>query len=316
MSKLQKTLRSFLHEAYLRKRVFFVIHLIVSCFLYWDHLGPEFLTEQNPQLLEWKTQFTHLFYLCYIILSSGLIVSHYSTLQLRLMLIPFLAFFTTFICIFTSIQLNWNPYETTIQSTAETYFSLAKFYSHIFIPILATAPLWICLELMFVGPAIRMSYVQKSFSTLTQYAIRSQSSSSSKETLDVLLLEDDITSADPLLKLYRKINLSCQHVSTIEEAEDIFEQQKDQLQILMLDIFIRVVDPSFPRTGLDWLRELNQEYPKGQRNFIVVIYTGHREILDKETLAMVDHVLPKPWNPREYLQYLADCKIFKVKNHA
>jgi CheY-like chemotaxis protein len=232
------------------------------------------------------------------------------------MLIPLTALCTSLFCLFISKSLAWTPNLPLAETDTLSYFELTKFYGTIFIPILAMAPLWICLELMFVGPAIRLSYVQKSFSTLTQYAIRSQTSTQSKTSLDVLLLEDDITSADPLLKLYKKIDLSCQHVSTIEEAEELFNQHNEHLKILMVDIFIRVVDPNFPRTGLDWLRELNQKYPKGNRDFIVIVYTGHQEILDKETLTMIDHVLPKPWNPREYLQYLAERGIFKVKKNA
>lgn len=259
---------------------------------------------------------SHLFYLTYIISTSILILSKISTLQFRLMLIPWTAFLTALVSLFVASALGWVPNDFNTDSLTSNHSLLLSFYGFIFVPILATAPLWICLELMSRGPAIQLSYVQKSFSTLTQYAMRSQPSTESKGSLDVLLLEDDITSADPVLKLYKKIGLSCQHVSTIEDGEDLFEQHKEKLKILMLDIFIRVVDSNFPRTGLDWLRELDKDHPKGQRNFVVVVYTGHHEILDKDTLAMVDHVLPKPWNPREYLQYLADCGIFKVKKHA
>lgn len=124
----------------------------------------------------------------------------------------------------------------------------------------------------------------------------------------VLLVEDDLACASLVLKFFKKAQLSCQHVDTISAASKTFAEISPQLKILILDLFVRVENAKDRRTGAEWLEELQANYPKGQRHFLIIVTTGHVEQLGTRA-ALADLVLQKPWSPTELLVYLQQKNV-------
>lgn len=132
------------------------------------------------------------------------------------------------------------------------------------------------------------------------------------KSASVLLIEDDLSCATLAMKFCKKAGLQCRHVDTLKDAMRAFVDIYPQLQVVILDLFVRVEDANDRRTGADWLNKVNQKFPKGKRKFLVVITTGHPEQLgDKAELA--DMVLAKPWDPQQFKDFLTQHQIIKTK---
>jgi CheY-like chemotaxis protein len=125
---------------------------------------------------------------------------------------------------------------------------------------------------------------------------------------DILLLEDDIASATLVMKFLRKCKLSCIHVETISAARDTCEKANFKFKALIIDCFVRVESADDRSTGIDWVEEINQAFPSDQREFTLIMITGHPEQLgDRAKLA--DLVMKKPWDPKHFLEFLKSKSI-------
>jgi CheY-like chemotaxis protein len=127
---------------------------------------------------------------------------------------------------------------------------------------------------------------------------------------DVLLVEDDLAGAALVLKFCKKLKLQCVHVESLDEAKVIFDKHQDRLRLILLDHFVRVLDAKTngPKTGAEWAKELNHNFPKGDRFFHIAILTGHTHLLN-ELSQEADIVLQKPWDPKELFRYLKQNNI-------
>jgi CheY-like chemotaxis protein len=128
---------------------------------------------------------------------------------------------------------------------------------------------------------------------------------------DVLLVEDDLACAALVLKFCRKLKLECHHVESLDQAQEFFKKQQDTLRLLILDNFVRVGATSSdhaPKTGSEWAKQLQQQFPKDDRSFHVAILSGHTHLL-AELGEYADIVLQKPWDPKQLFRFLKDHNI-------
>jgi len=287
------------------------IHILITSVLYsiqgYRLHGVEVNHKESIVLL-------HGYYLSTLVVIGYWIYFKRFTLQMRLMMVPTWTIAIALASIFVSFILikmvgadHQNSVETSGQLFARLYQDSCESHGVSF--TLSLLPL--CMFLMFHGSKLHQSTMEKSHHQLLTYAEQKRESER-HQSCDVILLEDDLASANPILKLFNKIKLNCKHYENIEEAEQQFEANAESLKVIMIDIFVKVIDHDFPRTGLDWLRAINSKYPKGKRPFFLIVYTGHKEVIDEEILLMIDYVLPKPWQPRDFLQYLSDVGLFKL----
>ncbi|MBF0199592.1 MAG: hypothetical protein HQL32_17885 [Planctomycetes bacterium] len=122
---------------------------------------------------------------------------------------------------------------------------------------------------------------------------------------DVLLVEDDLSCASLALKFCNKLKLECVHVESLGEAEECLDRYMGSLRLLLLDNFVRIDDrcKSGCKTGSEWAKLLNEQYPRDKRRFSIAILSGHTHMF-KELAEEADVVLQKPWDPRELFKYL------------
>jgi CheY-like chemotaxis protein len=132
----------------------------------------------------------------------------------------------------------------------------------------------------------------------------------SSRKAEVLIVEDDLACANLALKFCKKIGKRCIHEDTIAAADKSFNDLKGQLQLILLDLFVRVESNGDRRTGAEWLAEISKTYPKGNRNFLVIITTGHPEQLGEQA-DLADRVLPKPWSPKELQAFLVENALIE-----
>lgn len=133
-----------------------------------------------------------------------------------------------------------------------------------------------------------------------------------KGSANILLVEDDIVCATNVLDFCSLCNLSCHQVDTISAAEKYVEIQPDTLQLIILDIFVRVDQDGDVRNGMDFLSDLEKSNPKATRSFKVIILSGHTHMLG-EKAELADLFLQKPWNPIELKEKLIEWNIIKNK---
>jgi len=119
---------------------------------------------------------------------------------------------------------------------------------------------------------------------------------------DVLLIEDDIECSSVILKFCKKLKLKCRHVETVSEARAILDKHNDSLKLILSDIFVRVESEDKRETGLDFVEEIENKYPKASRSFIVILTTGFSEVAEGNCQA--DYILQKPWNAIELKEIL------------
>jgi CheY-like chemotaxis protein len=120
---------------------------------------------------------------------------------------------------------------------------------------------------------------------------------------EVLVVEDDLACANLAIKFCKKVGKKCVHEDTITGADRAFQELEGQIQLILLDLFVRVESEHDRRTGAEWLDEIAKSYPKESRPFRVVITTGHPEQLG-EKADLADMVLAKPWNPADLKSFL------------
>jgi len=122
---------------------------------------------------------------------------------------------------------------------------------------------------------------------------------------DVLLVEDDLVCATPVLKFCSKFKLKCLHVESLGKALLEFERWNNNLRLVILDNFVRVEagQERGCKTGIDWLQKLDIQYPKDKRHFSIIIISGHTLLLGDEG-QKADLVLQKPWEPAELYNFM------------
>jgi len=63
-------------------------------------------------------------------------------------------------------------------------------------------------------------------------------------------------------------------------------------------------------TGGEWLTEISSEFPLKERPFLVVITSGHTELLG-EAASLADLVLRKPYETRRLTEFLENKGLLK-----
>jgi CheY-like chemotaxis protein len=124
---------------------------------------------------------------------------------------------------------------------------------------------------------------------------------------DVLLIEDDLECSAVVLKFCKKLKLECRHVETVAQARSILNQYNDSLKLIISDIFVRVEDENNRETGLEFVVELEKEFPKASRDFIVILMSGFIEMA--KDCEQADYILQKPWNAMELRDILKKHNI-------
>ena len=173
------------------------------------------------------------------------------------------------------------------------------------IVMMALSPMLVPLDILMQIP---QKWKQEDMNNTDVNNYLAENKKQNKKDKDVLLLEDDIASAALVMKFFRKLKFSCTHVETLSAAQNAFLEQKEPYKVLILDCFVRIESVDDRRTGADWMEELNETYPKGQRDFLLIIITGHPEQLESRA-SMADLVLKKPWEPTELIQFLKEHSV-------
>lgn len=130
-----------------------------------------------------------------------------------------------------------------------------------------------------------------------------------KEEPEVLIIEDDISCAAPMLRFFKKLKLRCRHVKSISQAESLLEQFKFSIRLIILDNFVRTeeINPNY-KTGIEWAKFLQKEIKEDERTFKIVMITGHVQLL-KNVDGAVDIVLEKPWNPKDLHDFISEHQL-------
>jgi len=173
------------------------------------------------------------------------------------------------------------------------------------IVMMALSPMLVPLDIFMQIPQ-KWKQENLNFTDVNDYL--SENKKQSKKDSEVLLLEDDIASAALVMKFFRKLKFTCTHVETLSAAQNAFLGQKEAYKVLILDCFVRIESVDDRRTGADWMEELNKTYPKGKRDFVLIIITGHPEQLGSRA-SMADLVLKKPWEPSALIQFLKEHSV-------
>lgn len=172
--------------------------------------------------------------------------------------------------------------------------------------LLGFTPALIPIDMLLQWPAKMKAGNDTGHADVDEY-LREKKVISSKKA-EVLVIEDDLACANLALKFCKKIGKSCMHKDTIADADRTFKELDGQIQLILLDLFVRVESESDRRTGAEWLDELSKDYPKGKRSFLIVITTGHPEQLGSRS-DLADKVLAKPWSPVDLRAFLAEKNL-------
>ncbi|HOO77180.1 MAG TPA: hypothetical protein PLI51_01510 [bacterium] len=171
--------------------------------------------------------------------------------------------------------------------------------------IMAVTPLFIPLDILLQIPRLMLADVKTGIRSLDEYAREQKSHTRRAGTTDVLVVEDDISCAATAMHFFGAFGWKCRHVSTIAEADAFLRAHTTTLRVVLLDIFVRVGKGGDNRTGSQWLTEIASEFPAEKRGFLIVVVSGHTELLGKAS-GGADLVLQKPWDPRRLADFLQE----------
>ena len=178
--------------------------------------------------------------------------------------------------------------------------------------IMALTPLFIPLDILLQVPRLMISDIRTGIKALDGYVReRKLQTRLTGETI-VLAVEDDVYCAAAILSFARLQGLKCQHVSTISEAQGYLRAHQARIRLVILDLFVRVDRPCDTRTGKEWLLELGARFPREKRPFLIVVISGHTDLLG-EAAGAADLVLQKPWDPRRLEEFLRQRGIIANK---
>jgi len=178
--------------------------------------------------------------------------------------------------------------------------------------IMALTPILIPLDILMQLPKLMLSDVRTGIKTLDNYIREQKSHSRLGQPADVLVVEDDIVCATTVMNFCRNIGFRCYHVSTISEADEYLHYNISNIRFVVLDNFVRVDNYGNNMTGTEWLTEINAEFPLRERSFLVVITSGHTELLG-EAASLADLVLQKPWVPQHLVEFLKNKGVLKKR---
>jgi len=195
-----------------------------------------------------------------------------------------------------------HPEWADLDATVEGAFSLAPAAA----VIMALTPILIPADLVMQIPRLMIRDVRTGFRSVDDYVQAQETNVAGAEgPAQVLIVEDDIVCATTAVNFCTAVGLTCRHVAGVAEAESVLRRHLPVIKLVLLDNFVRVDDPRTPATGLDWLRSLAREFPRENRSFLVVMISGHAELLLPDAGQFADLVLQKPWSPAE-LRLLLD----------
>lgn len=173
--------------------------------------------------------------------------------------------------------------------------------------LLAITPILIPLDMLLQLPKKLTMSTEIEHHEINQYLQQTQSTKQHKN-IDTLLIEDDLTCSAVALNFCKKLKFKCAHVDTIQEARSLLKKHHQQLKVIMLDNFVRVESSDDRTTGSEWLEEIERDYPKKDRPFVIALMSGHTDILGEQK-KLADIVLKKPWKPSEFLKFLKEKGI-------
>ncbi len=181
--------------------------------------------------------------------------------------------------------------------------------------IMALTPIFIPLDILMQLPRLMLSDARTGIKTLDIYVRQRKAHAKISRPVEVLLLEDDIYCASTTLSFFRQIGLKCLHLSTVREADSYLRSHLNELRVLVLDIFVRVDREGENQTGAAWLARLSRDFPRGRRAFLVVVISGHTEILGPD-MDKADLVLAKPWPTVRLADFLNQHQLIPSGNTA
>lgn len=176
--------------------------------------------------------------------------------------------------------------------------------------IMAFTPFFIPLDILMQLPKLMLDDVRTGIRTFDTYITEQKSHGDLGQPVGVIVVEDDIVCATTVMNFCRNIGLRCHHVSTLGEADEYLSQNMKSIRLVVLDNFVRVDKDGSNRTGCEWLQEINTKVPANKRTFLVVIISGHTELLG-EAASIADLVLKKPWEPRGLVEFLKKHGVVK-----
>ena len=106
--------------------------------------------------------------------------------------------------------------------------------------IMALTPIFIPLDLIMQLPKMMITDVRTGIDSIDNYVKESKKTAKSGKKVKVLLVEDDITCATTVLNFCSRLQLSCHHVYTLNEAESFLKENYKTLKLIVLDNFVRV----------------------------------------------------------------------------
>ncbi len=176
--------------------------------------------------------------------------------------------------------------------------------------IMVITPFFIPLDILMQIPKLMLSDMRTGIKGVDKYIREERSHSRMDRPADMLVVEDDIHCATAIMNFSSNVGLKCHHVSTISEADRYLRDHIATIRMVALDIFVRVDRRGSNKIGSEWLMELGAEFPPGKRSFLIVVISGHPQLLG-EAEAFADLILKKPWDPSRLAQFLREKNILK-----
>ena len=177
--------------------------------------------------------------------------------------------------------------------------------------IMALTPFLIPLDTMMQLPKLFLSDIRMGIKALDNYIREQKAHGELERPSDVLVVEDDVVCATTVMNFCRKIALKCHHVSTVTEADRYLRNNIQNIHLVVLDNFLRVDELGNNMTGGEWLTKISPEFPLNDRTFLVVIISGHTNVLGTAT-SQADLVLQKPWDPCYLQEFLKNKEVIKI----
>jgi len=194
-------------------------------------------------------------------------------------------------------HVEWLDVDATLDGAATIVYPVAL--------IMAVTPVLIPFDVLLQIPNLMLADVRTGVKTVDSYVRERKFHEQYHEPADVLLVEDDIFCATTVMHFCRTVGLTCHHVWTILEADEYLRDNLLTVRLVLLDNFVRVDRLGNNTTGIEWLEQVNPEFPRGKRGFLVVLVSGHAELLASAS-SLADLVLQKPWSPRFLASFLTE----------
>lgn len=161
--------------------------------------------------------------------------------------------------------------------------------------IVAVTPFLLPLEAtMNLKSAMGKKRRSKEVKSIDKYRELTEKSLETEELPQVLLAEDNMDSALPVMEYFSMIEVPCLHVETGDALWRAFHKYKSTVKLVILDNFLRVDSPERRHTGSDILSMFGKDFPKGEREFKIIMISGHTHLVPEDTAAQADGLFQKP----------------------